>query len=48
MAAPGGRYEIELKPSVAADLAKFPRKVRERIAARINDLAAIPHPPGSK
>ncbi|MGP0069515.1 MAG: type II toxin-antitoxin system RelE family toxin [Isosphaeraceae bacterium] len=48
MAAQDRRYEIELKPSAAAELAKFPRKVRERIAARINALTAIPRPPGSK
>jgi mRNA interferase RelE/StbE len=48
MAAPGRRYEIELKPSAAAELARIPRKVRERIAVRIDALAAVPYPPGSK
>lgn len=48
MAAPDRRYRIELKPSAAAEFAKIPEKVRERMAVRIDDLATVPRPNGSK
>jgi hypothetical protein len=48
MASSPGRYRVEVKPSAAAELARIPKKVRQRIADRINTLSDLPRPPGSK
>ena len=42
------RYRIQILPSAARDLARLPRRDRERITAKIDGLATDPHPPGSK
>jgi mRNA interferase RelE/StbE len=42
------RYQILLSPSAARDLRKLDRKIRPRVAPRIDGLADDPRPPGSE
>lgn len=41
-------YRILIKTSAAKELEAMPKKDRERLAARMRDLAAAPRPPGSE
>lgn len=42
------KWNIEVKPSAAKTLAKFPMAVRRRLGAAISKLAEEPRPPGVK
>ena len=39
-------YEVRLKPSAERKLRKLPREAQQRLASRLDGLAADPRPPG--
>ena len=41
-------YRLLIKPSAVKEIEAIPRKDRERIAKRIQDLSQNPRPPGSE
>ena len=43
-----GPYKVRIKRSAGKELRKLHGKDRDRIVARIKDLASDPRPPGSK
>ena len=42
------KYEIRFKPSAAREFAKLARDARQRIAPKLDALAANPRPPGAE
>ena len=43
-----GSYEILIKPSAAKEIETIPRRDRQKLVARIQELSDNPKPPGSE
>lgn len=41
-------YTIDFVPSAAKELAKLPKKERQRLGERLDALAELPRPPGAE